>query len=75
MKRLQNAPAHMLPTAPEKLLSGITWLADTPDELADRIIGSAVLREYQAGEVIIEEGETSDGIYLVVSGLVMVRMC
>ena len=72
MKRQQNAPAHMLPTPAEKLLREIKWLDDTPDDVTTRIFEIAESKEYHKEENMVQEGDESDGIYLVVSGLVRV---
>ena len=72
MKRLQNSPSLMMPTPSDRLLRKMKWLEDTSDEVANRITEIAVLKHYGEGETIVQEGDESDGMYLVVSGLVRV---
>ncbi|XP_071477800.1 sperm-specific sodium:proton exchanger-like [Diadema antillarum] len=69
MKRLMNAPSSIPPPPPENLLKNVSWLSgDT--KLINFIKARASLLHYDYGDVIVREGDPSDGLFLIVSGLV-----
>nr|8PCZ_A Chain A, Sperm-specific sodium proton exchanger [Strongylocentrotus purpuratus]8PCZ_B Chain B, Sperm-specific sodium proton exchanger [Strongylocentrotus purpuratus]8PD3_A Chain A, Sperm-specific sodium proton exchanger [Strongylocentrotus purpuratus]8PD5_A Chain A, Sperm-specific sodium proton exchanger [Strongylocentrotus purpuratus]8PD7_A Chain A, Sperm-specific sodium proton exchanger [Strongylocentrotus purpuratus]8PD8_A Chain A, Sperm-specific sodium proton exchanger [Strongylocentrot len=69
MKRLMNAPSSIPPPPPENLLKNVSWLAGDM-KLIDFIKARASLLHFDYGEVIVREGDESDGLFLIVSGLV-----
>ncbi|XP_030844648.1 sperm-specific sodium proton exchanger isoform X1 [Strongylocentrotus purpuratus] len=71
MKRLMNAPSSIPPPPPENLLKNVSWLAGDM-KLIDFIKARASLLHFDYGEVIVREGDESDGLFLIVSGLVKV---
>ncbi|XP_077865611.1 sperm-specific sodium:proton exchanger-like [Saccoglossus kowalevskii] len=72
MKQLMNAPASIPPPVPELLLSNVAWLQGEPVML-DHIMSKAELIHYDFNEVIVQQGEMPNGVYLIVSGMVKLR--
>ncbi|ESO95291.1 hypothetical protein LOTGIDRAFT_160411 [Lottia gigantea] len=69
MKKLLTAPPSMPLPPPEKLLNNVTWLQND-EKLIDYFKNCAQLVSYDYGDVILNEGDPSQGIYIIVSGLV-----
>ncbi|XP_041472513.1 sodium/hydrogen exchanger 10-like [Lytechinus variegatus] len=74
MKRLMNAPSSIPPPPPENLLKNVSWLAGD-EKLINFIKARASLLHFDYGEVIVREGDESDGLFLIVSGLVKLYGC
>lgn len=59
----------MSPDAPEiDVLRGGRWFASLPAELQARIAQGSVLRRFQAGQVLLREGDPARGMYGLVQG-------
>lgn len=55
-------------TAIADVLRGLPYFADLPSELLDRVCGASEQIEVSKGQTIIEEGTTSEEMYVVVDG-------
>ena len=55
-------------TAIANVLRGLPYFADLPDDLLDRVCQASEQIDVPRGQVIIEEGTTSEEMYVVVSG-------
>ena len=73
MKRQLNAPSYIAPKKPENILRELPWLRQMPEETVSYILHQAELISYEVGDVILRQGEPSDAIYLIVSGMVKVN--
>jgi signal-transduction protein with cAMP-binding, CBS, and nucleotidyltransferase domain len=51
-------------------LSGITAFQDLPPEVLDWLVQAGELRQYAAGEVVVEPGSPADRLLAVVAGAV-----
>ncbi|XP_065070787.1 sperm-specific sodium:proton exchanger-like [Rhopilema esculentum] len=70
MKRQLNAPSYIAPKKPESLLRGLPWLRVMTEETVSFIIEQAEMISYEFGDVMLRQGEPTDGVYLIVSGMV-----
>lgn len=73
MKRQLSAPSYISPPLPEVLLRSTVWLEEMDSEVVDYIAGIAEEKVFDSGETIVRQGDTSDGMYLIISGLVKVK--
>ena len=73
MKRQLNAPSFIAPKKPEGVLRGLPWLRLMSEETVCYIIEQAEMISYEFGDVMLRQGEPTDAIYLIVSGMVKVR--
>ncbi|CAH1803170.1 unnamed protein product [Owenia fusiformis] len=69
MKRLLSAPATIPPPLPEDIMGNLSWVAKDQRLLAF-LKDCAELVHYNHGEVIMREGESTKGVYIIVSGIV-----
>ncbi|KAK6191720.1 hypothetical protein SNE40_003331 [Patella caerulea] len=69
MKLLLSAPPTIPIPAPDKLLNNVTWLQND-QQLIEYFKSRAKLESYNYDEVILKEGDPTQGIYIIVSGLV-----
>ena len=74
MKRQLNAPSYITPKSPESVLRELSWLRQMPEETVHYIIDQAELVSYEYGDVILRQGEPTDSIYVIVSGMVKVTL-
>ncbi len=72
MKRQLNAPSYIAPKTPESLLRGLPWLRTMTEETVSYVIARTEMISYEFGDVMLKQGEQTDGIYLIVSGMVKV---
>ena len=72
MKRLESTPASLPPPDPIVILCNLAWLNGLSDEVLATIKSYASLVQFEHGDAMIEQGDTSKGIYIIVSGLVKV---
>ena len=73
MKRQLNAPSYIAPKKPESFLRGLAWLRLMSEEVVTYVVAQAEMISYEYGDVMLRQGEPTDGIYLIVSG--MVKVC
>ncbi|PIK43588.1 sperm-specific sodium proton exchanger [Apostichopus japonicus] len=73
---LDEMEAHKLekhpPPRPEELLKNVAWLSGD-QRLINFIKARAELLHYDYNEIIIQEGDQPNGIYLIVSGMVRLK--
>ncbi|KAK6191717.1 hypothetical protein SNE40_003328 [Patella caerulea] len=69
MKKVLSLPPKIPVPPPDKMLNNVTWL-EQDQEIIDFIKARAKLVNYSFDDVIVKEGDASDGIYIIVSGLV-----
>ncbi|XP_052797553.1 sodium/hydrogen exchanger 10-like isoform X2 [Mya arenaria] len=69
MKRLQSAPPSLPIPPPDKMLKNIYWLRNDT-ALMDFIKDKAKLLNFDYEDVVIREGDTCGGIYIIISGMV-----
>ena len=67
-------PNYIEPRSPESLLRGIPWLRGMTEETIAYIISQAEMIAYEYGDIMLRQGEPTDGIYLIISGMVKVRL-
>ena len=72
MKHLERTPASLPLPDPHVILCGLPWLSGLDDEILSTIQVNANLVQFEHEDVIIQSGEDSKGIYIIVSGLVKV---
>ena len=72
MKRQLSAPSYIPPSSPEVLLRSTVWLEDMDEEIIDYIASLAEGRVFDSGDTIVRQGDKTDGMYLIISGLVKV---
>ena len=72
MKRQLSAPSYIPPSSPEVLLRSTVWLEGMDEEIIDYITSLAEERVFDSGDTIVRQGEKTDGMYLIISGLVKV---
>ena len=58
-----------------KTLQGLQFLEDLPAEYIERITEVSQMRDYVNGEAIFHEGEPAGMMYLIVSGVVCLKIC
>lgn len=74
MKRQLSAPASISPQKPMELLCNVVWLEGMSSDAVDFITSAARIKLFDAGDTITRQGEDVTGIYLIVSGMVKVRL-
>ncbi|XP_037070931.1 sodium/hydrogen exchanger 10-like isoform X2 [Pollicipes pollicipes] len=72
VKLLMVAPPYLPPLPPTELLKNIPWVGKN-QELIDHLESRAQLVNLDFGNEIMNQGDTSDGIYVVVSGMLKVE--
>lgn len=73
MKKLQNAPPVMEFPSVESILAVIPWIEKEPP-LINLITKIAEPKTFELGKTIMNYGDKSDGIYIIISGLVKVEV-
>uniref|UniRef100_A0A8C8ZFX7 Cyclic nucleotide-binding domain-containing protein n=1 Tax=Prolemur simus TaxID=1328070 RepID=A0A8C8ZFX7_PROSS len=72
IKALNNFPMAIPPPTPDKYLHNIIWL-ENKDVLIEFFKERAKLTYFDYGDVICKEGEMSQGIYLIISGMAILH--
>lgn len=72
MKRQLSAPSYIPPPSPEVLLRSVVWLEEMNEEVIDYIANIAEENIFDGGETVVRQGDKTDGMYLIISGLVKV---
>ena len=75
MKYLERTPASLPPPNPNVILCNLPWLSGLSIEVRDTIHAHAELVQFEHDDVVIQQGDVSKGIYIIVSGLVKVGNC
>lgn len=57
------------------ILRELHFLSDLPEELLRELAALAEVREFEAREVVVRQGEPATAIYVVVSGQVSLEVC
>ena len=75
MKKLETTPPCLDPPEPRFFLRSLTWLEgiENVDEVIDMLCQNATLQKHLPGYKVGEVGDASDGIYLVVSGMIRIN--
>lgn len=73
MKHLERTPASLPLPDPNVILCGLPWLSGLDTQILTTIQVNASLVHFESDDFIIQNGEDSKGIYIIVSGLVKVR--
>ena len=74
MKRLERTPSSLPLPNPNAILCNLSWLSGLGPEVLDTIHSYAKLMQFEHGDVMIQQGDSARGIYIIVSGLVKVRL-
>ena len=72
MKRQLSAPSYIHPPSPEILLRSTVWLEGMDEEIIDYIASLAEEKIFESGDTIVRQGDRTDGMYLIITGLVKV---
>ena len=72
MKHLERTPASLRPPDPAAILQNLPWLSGLDREVVDTILTYAEFLQLEQSDSLLEEGVRSQGIYVIVSGLVKV---
>ncbi|CAG7640037.1 unnamed protein product [Allacma fusca] len=72
MKRLWHSPSTIPSFSPQILLENLPWVIGNDDILA-YVKDNATLVSFGFGETISEEGESPNGIHIIVSGMIKVH--
>lgn len=72
MKRQLSAPSYIPPPSPEVLLRSTVWLESMDEEIIDYIASLAEEKVFDSGDTIVRQGDKTDGMYLIITGLVKV---
>ncbi|XP_017385466.1 sodium/hydrogen exchanger 11 [Cebus imitator] len=72
IKALNNIPMAIPPPTPDKYLHNIIWL-EGKDVLIQFFKGRAKLAYFDYGDIICKKGEMPQGIYLIISGMAILR--
>lgn len=70
MKRQLQAPSYIKPKKPEDILKNIVWLQCLEEDGLAYITSNIEMLSFDYGDVIVKQGEPSDGIYVIISGMV-----
>ena len=73
MKRLERTPSSLPLPDPNAVLCNLSWLSGLSTEVLDTIHSYAKLMQFEHRDVMIHQGDSARGIYIIVSGLVKVR--
>lgn len=75
MKKLETAPPCLDPPEPRYFLRSLTWLEGihNVEEVIDMLCQNATLQKHLPGFKVGEVGDASDGIYLVISGMIRIN--
>lgn len=72
MKKLINNPPEIKLPDPVEFLKDVDWLKNIDKDLSAQIAESFETKLYAAGEYLVKEGETADGILVISRGTVRV---
>lgn len=70
MKRQLQAPSYIKPKKPEELLKNLLWLQNLEEDGISYITSNMEMLSYDYGDIIVKQGEPSDGIYIIIAGMV-----
>ena len=71
VKNLATIPILMKPVPPENLFLNITWVNGDHD-LGQFLMDNSVLCDFDLGDMIVQDDEEPDSIYLIIRGLVKI---
>ena len=71
VKNLANIPILMKPVPPENLFLNITWV-NGDRELGDFLIQNSIICDFDLGDLIVQDDEEPDSIFLIIRGLVKI---
>ena len=74
IKRLVRSPVTLQLPRPIDILFARPWLSGLDVSVLNSVQECAELKELVSGDVILHHGEVTDGIYIIVSGFVRVRI-
>ena len=74
MKQLRDAPpVFEIPDA-EELLAEVSWLKKVDHASFHKIAKKFESKVYNSGDILLHEGETEDGMYIVVRGIIKITI-
>ncbi|KAK6191718.1 hypothetical protein SNE40_003329 [Patella caerulea] len=73
MKRVLSLPTSIPVPPPDKMLSNVTWIGEDQN-IVNFIKDRAKLVNFAYDDVIFNEGDSCNGIYIIVSGLVRLTL-
>ena len=72
MKRLENNPASLPAPDPSYIFCHLPWLDGLDNNVVSLVRQFADITQFDTGDYLMKEGDQSEGIYIIVSGLVKV---
>ena len=72
MQHLISAPPTLAVPSPESVLRNIPWLRNCAPETVDALVTAAEQRVNEYSSHLVKIGEPSDGLYILISGLVKI---
>ena len=72
MKHLERTPGSLRPPDPATILHNLPWLLGVEAEVVDTILTYAEFIQLEQSDWLLKERVESQGIYVIVSGLVKV---
>ena len=71
VKNLATIPILMKPVPAENLFLNITWV-NGDRELGDFLIQNSIICDFDLGDLIVQDDEEPDSIFLIIRGLVKI---
>eukprot|EP01135_Chromosphaera_perkinsii_P012182 Nk52_evm1s2612 gene=Nk52_evmTU1s2612 len=72
MQNLIYAPPTLSVPTEESVLRNIQWLRNCQPETVDALVAAAEQRVFEKDNYLVKIGEPSDGLYIIISGLVKI---
>ncbi|XP_044264248.1 sodium/hydrogen exchanger 10-like [Tribolium madens] len=66
-----NAIGMVQPSAPKVIFKEVAWMAEDEDVI-NFLFENVTVKKFDTGDVVFDEGDVADGIYIVVTGLFIV---
>ncbi|EFA06222.2 Sodium/hydrogen exchanger 10-like Protein [Tribolium castaneum] len=67
-----NAIKMVQPSPPQVIFKEVSWMP-IETEVIDYLFDNVTVKKFEPGETVFGEGTVADGIYIVVTGLLMIR--
>ncbi|XP_008199758.2 solute carrier family 9 member C1 isoform X2 [Tribolium castaneum] len=66
-----NAIEMVQPSAPKVIFKEVAWMAEDEDVI-NFLFENVTVKKFDTGDVVFDEGDVADGIYIVVTGLFVI---
>ena len=74
MKEVMESPLELRLPEPEEVLREVAWLKGMSDEVISKIIQASETKTFHAGDTLMKQGDSGDGLVVITRGSVKVSI-